>query len=74
MDDSLEIARAHQVDDLPLWRDLAAHALLQDYLDRYAVPEEQFARLIEAYREHAHKLYKRGLNEDIDAILMMDGD
>ena len=70
MSDSFDIAIEHEVDDLPLWPDPDAHALVKDCLDRHAVPEEQFARLIAAYREHAHKQRRRGLNEDIDAILM----
>ena len=74
MSDSFDIAIEHEVDDLPLWRDPDAHALVKDCLDRHDVPEEQFARLIAAYREHAHKLKKHGLNDDIDAILMAEAD
>jgi hypothetical protein len=43
-------------------------------LKLHDVPEEQFARLIATYREHAHKLKKNGLNDDIDAILMTEAD
>lgn len=74
MSDSLDIAIDHDVDDLPLWRDPDAHALLAACLKRHQVPEEQFARLVATYREHAHKQRRRGLNEDIDAILMVEGD
>lgn len=74
MNDSLNIAIDQEVDDLPLWRDPDAHALLVSCLKRHGVPEEQFARLIATYREHAHKQRRRGLNEDIDAILMMEVD
>lgn len=74
MNDSLNIAIDHEVDDLPLWRDPDAHALLASCLKRHEVPEEQFARLIATYREHAHKLKKNGLNDDIDAILMTEAD
>lgn len=74
MDDSFDIAIDHEVDDLPLWRDLDAHTLLASCLKRHEVPEEQFARLISAYRDHAHKQRRRGLTEDIDAILMVEAD
>lgn len=74
MDDSFDIATEHEVDDLPLWRDPEAHALVNVCLQRHDVPEEQFVRLIAAYREHAHKQRRRGLNEDIDAILMAEAD
>nr|MBL8456253.1 hypothetical protein [Zoogloeaceae bacterium] len=74
MDDSFDIAIEHEVDDLPLWRDTDAYALVKGCLNRHAVPEAQFARLIAAYREHAHKQRRRGLNEDIDAILLAETD
>ena len=74
MSDSFDIAIEHEVDDLPLWRDPDAHALVKDCLDRHAVPEEQFARLIATYRQHAHKQRRRGLDDDIDAILMIGAD
>lgn len=74
MNDSLDIAIDNDVDDLPLWRDPDAHTLLASCLKRHRVPEEQFARLIATYREHAHKQRRRGLNEDIDAILMTEAE
>lgn len=74
MDDSFEIATEHEVDDLPLWRDADAYALVKECLNKHAVPEEQFARLIAAYREHAHKQRRRGLDQDIDLILLAETD
>lgn len=74
MNKSLDIAIDHEVDDLPLWRDPEAHVLVKGCLDRHGVPEEQFARLVAVYREHAHKQRRRGLNDDLDAILMAEAD
>lgn len=74
MNKSLEIAIDHEVDDLPLWRDPDAHRLVKRCLDQHGVPEEQFARLIATYRDHAHKQRRRGLNEDLDEILMAEAD
>lgn len=61
------------VDDLPLWRDPDLHATVNALLRQHGVSEEQFARLVSAYRGHAHKQRTRGLNDDFDAILMADG-
>lgn len=60
------------VDDLPLWRDPDAHATVSALLQQHGVCEEQFARLVSAYRDHAHKQRARGLNDDFDAILMIE--
>lgn len=62
------------VDDLPLWRDSEAHATVSALLRKHGVPEEEFARLVSAYRDHAHKQRARGLNDDFDAILMVGVD
>jgi len=60
------------VDDLPLWRDPDAHATVSTLLQQHGVCEGQFARLVSAYRDHAHKQRARGLNDDFDAILMTE--
>lgn len=72
MNHSSNIAIEHHVDDLPLWSDRHAYAVVKHALLHYGVPEEQFARLISTYREHAHKQRTRGLTEDIDDILMTE--
>lgn len=64
------IAAECGVDDLPLWRDPEAQATVIALLRQHGVAEEEFARLVSAYRGHAHKQRTRGLNEDFDAILM----
>lgn len=73
MNNVSEIAIEHGVDDLPLWRDPDVHQTVSALLNQYGIPEEQFARLVSAYRDHAHKQRARGLNDDFDAILMADG-
>ena len=50
-----EIALRHEVDDLPLWRDPQAYAVLKETLECHGVDEEIFARLVAVYRENAHK-------------------
>jgi hypothetical protein len=74
LNNSRNIAIEHEVDDLPLWGDWDAHSVLMNALSHYGVPEEQFARLIAAYRDHAHKQRTRGLTEDIDDILMTEAE
>jgi hypothetical protein len=66
------IAVDHGVDDLPLWRDPQAYATVSALLQQHGVSEEQLARLVAAYRDHAHKQRARGLNDDFDAILMAE--
>lgn len=66
------VAMDFQVDDLPLWRDSAAHDIVKSCLQRHGVAEEHLVQLVAAYREHAHKQRLRGLTEDIDSILMED--
>lgn len=73
MNNASSIATECGVDDLPLWRDPLVHATVRDLLHQHGVLEEQFARLVAAYRDHAHKQRARGLNDDFDAILMADG-
>lgn len=73
MNNASNIAIECGVDDLPLWRDPDARATVSALLPQHGVSEEQFARLISAYRNHAHKQRARGLNDDFDAILMADG-
>lgn len=68
----LHVAEEYQVDDLPLWRDPEAYKIVRTHLKRYDVSEEHLARLVAAYRDHAHKQRLRGLTEDIDSILMSD--
>jgi len=63
-----EIAIRHEVNDLPLWRDSATHDVLRERLDRHGVDEEIFARLVSAYRGHAHKQRPRGITADFDDI------
>lgn len=72
MNNASSIAIDFGVDDLPLWRDPDVHATVGALLQRHGVSDEQFARLVSAYRSHAHKQRTRGLNEDFDAILMAD--
>lgn len=66
------IAKEHDVDDLPLWRDPIAYAIVKTCLQQHGVKEEHLIRLVAAYREHAHKQRTRGLSDDIDSILMTD--
>lgn len=73
MNNASSIAIECGVDDLPLWRDPAVHATVSALLHQHGVSNEQFARLVSAYRDHAHKQRARGLNDDFDAILMADG-
>lgn len=68
------IAIDHDVDDLPLWRDPAAYAIVRACMKQHGVEEEHLVRLVAAYREHAHKQRLRGLSEDIDSILMADAE
>jgi hypothetical protein len=68
----INIAADHEVDDLPLWRDKEAYAIVKDHLKKHNVEEDHFVRLVASYREHAHKQRTRGLTEDIDSILMSD--
>ncbi|MBN8442631.1 MAG: hypothetical protein J0M28_13190 [Thauera sp.] len=70
MSNHLNIAIEHDVDDLPLWHDPDAYAVVIRHLGEHHVAEDQLARLVAAYREHAHKQRRRGLTEDIDDILM----
>lgn len=72
MSEASPIAMNHEVDDLPLWRDPDAYAIVRICLRRHGVEEEHLVRLVAAYREHAHKQRLRGLTEDIDDILMAD--
>lgn len=60
------------VDDLPLWRDPDVYATVSTLLQQHGISNEQFVRLVSAYRDHAHKQRARGLNDDFDAILMAD--
>ena len=73
MNNARNIAIECGVDDLPLWRDPYVHATVSALLHQHGVSDEQFARLVSAYRDHAHKQRARGLNDDFDAILMADG-
>ncbi len=72
MNEVSSIAVDHGVDDLPLWRDPQAYATVSALLQQHGVSEEQLARLVAAYRDHAHKQRARGLNDDFDAILMAE--
>lgn len=63
-----EVAQQHQVDDLPLWRDAGAYDVLREALSHHKVEEEVFARLLSAYRDHAHKQRPRGITADLDEI------
>ena len=63
-----EIANRYEVGDLPLWRDPDAHTVLKEALERHGVNEEIFARLVAAYRDHAHKQRPRGVTADFDEI------
>ena len=73
MNNASSVAAECGVDDLPLWRDPDVHATVSALLFKHGVSDEQFARLVSAYRGHAHKQRTRGLNDDFDAILMADG-
>ena len=73
MNNVSSIAIEYGVDDLPLWRDPDVHVTVSALLLQHGVSDEQFARLVSAYRDHAHKQRARGLNDDFDAILMADG-
>ena len=73
MNNASNIAMECGVDDLPLWRDPDVQATVSALLHQLGVSDEQFARLVSAYRDHAHKQRARGLNDDFDAILMADG-
>lgn len=68
-----EISRQHEVDDLPLWRDRDSHEVLLEALSRHGVDEEIFARLLSAYRGHAHKQRPRGITADFDEIFQSIG-
>lgn len=68
-----EISRQHEVDDLPLWRDQDSHDVLLESLSRHEVDEEIFARLLSAYRGHAHKQRPRGITADFDEIFQSIG-
>jgi hypothetical protein len=68
-----EISRQHEVDDLPLWRDQASHEVLLEALSSHGVDEEIFARLLSAYRGHAHKQRPRGITADFDEIFQSIG-
>jgi hypothetical protein len=65
-----EIAKRHEVDDLPLWSDPAAHAMLCAKLVAHGVDEEVFARLVAAYRGYAHKGNVKGLYAEFDGIFL----
>lgn len=68
-----KIAQLHEVDDLPLWRDHVSHEVLLDALSSNGVDEEVFARLLSAYRGHAHKQRPRGITADFDEIFQSIG-
>lgn len=68
-----EIAICHEVDDLPLWRDPVSHKVLREALLAQGVDEEIFARLLSAYRDHAHKQRPRGITADFDDIFLSIG-
>lgn len=72
MNNVSSIAVERGVDDLPLWRDPEAYATVTVLLQQHGVGEEQFARLVSAYRDLAHMQRARGLNEDFDVILMAE--
>ncbi len=74
MNNVSSIAADCGVDDLPLWRDPDAHATVSTLLQQHGVSEEQFARLVSAYRDLAHMQRARGLNDEFDVILMTDGE
>lgn len=74
MNNVSSIAVERGVDDLPLWRDPEAYATVTALLQQHGVGEEQFARLVAAYRELAHMQRARGLNDDFDVILMTEAD
>lgn len=63
-----EIARQHEVDDLPLWRDEEAYRVLADTVAEHGVSESVFAELVATYRAHAHKQRPRGITADFDDI------
>ncbi len=69
-----DIASRNGVADLPLWRDGEAHAVLLEILSKHSVEEEIFAKLIAAYRDHAHKQRARGLTADFDVIFLSLGE
>lgn len=73
MNNASNIAIECGVDDLPLWRDPEAYKTVNSLLFQHGVSEEQLARLVSAYRGHAHKQRTRGLNDEFDAILMANG-
>ncbi len=58
----------NEVADLPLWRNMEAHAVLKTVLAENCVSEEIFAQLVCAYRSHAHKQRMHGLTADFDDI------
>lgn len=74
MNNVSSIAADCGVDDLPLWRDPETHATVTALLQQHGVGEEQFARLVAAYRDLAHMQRARGLNDDFDIILMTEAD
>jgi predicted GTPase len=68
------IAQENGVHDLPLWRDKEAHDVLKKILKKHDVDEEIFARLVSAYRDHAHKQRPRGISADFDEIFQSIGE
>lgn len=68
-----KIAQQQEVDDLPLWRDQSSHEVLLEALSKHGVDEEIFARLLSAYRGHAHKQRPRGITADFDEIFQSIG-
>lgn len=72
LNESMKIAIEHDVDDLPLWHDKEAHAIMTKNLVAHGIKEEQFIKLIAAYRELAHKQRTRGLFDDFDDIFMIE--
>lgn len=55
-------------EDLPLWSDGTAYALLCELCDEYRIPVDAFRELVTIARRHQHRERARGIYEELDDV------
>lgn len=56
------------VQDLPLWKDVEASALLEELCEKHQVPADILRELVAIQRMNQHKTRARGVYDDLEEV------
>lgn len=56
----------NEIDDLPLWQNAQAHAVLEELSHKYQVSIDVLKELVLIEKQHQHRERARGIYDDFD--------